>query len=441
LIVAALCFIISSVNGQEINVAKNKLANINKPISTGSNFKKAQSNNPGTQTSNQLPNFNNQISDVVRTIFQDSKGNIWFGTQNGAFKLNGDSLIHIDSIKSESGKGVTIKDIAEDKDGRIWFGHSDGISSIDDTSVTNYYKSDGLISNDVWCIETDIKGNVWIGTMEGVCIFNGQGFTKFALPEGRKDTTVGISSTKMIHSILEDSMGTIWLCTNAGLFSYTNKELKNISAELGILNNFISKIIEDKKGGFWISTSMGLLHLHGNSLTNISELHFKESKGTGSIIVDSEDNVWFTCSRSIYRLNGEKLSEYRITEGNYGPLTFQIYEDKESRLWFVGYGGAYRYENGRFINIKRNGPWKKKETHSEALKQFEQTINNIVIILNPTFISHLKSDRILLDKNKKTNFILNIFGQAEGFLISKQNIEIPLVAKLTGQIKLTDRYQ
>ena len=36
-----------------------------------------------------------QISQVVRMMFQDSKGNIWFGTQNGAFRLSNDSLIHI----------------------------------------------------------------------------------------------------------------------------------------------------------------------------------------------------------------------------------------------------------------------------------------------------------------------------------------------------------
>ena len=305
----------------------------------------------------QFPNFKNQISDVVRTIFQDSKGNIWFGTQNGAYKFTGDSLIHIDSIKSESGKGVTIKDIAEDKDGKIWFGHTDGISSIDGTVVTNYYESDGLISNDVWCIETDVNGNVWIGTIEGTCIFDGKGFTIFELPEGKKDTTVGVSSTKMIHSILEDSKGTIWLTTNAGLFSYTNKKLKHISDEVGVPTNFINKIVEDKKGGFWVSTSIGLFHLKENILTNISEKHFEEPKGTGSIIVDYKGDVWFNCGRSIYRLSGEKLTEYRIQEGNYGPLTFQIYEDQQKRLWFVGYGGAFRFENDKFINIIRNGPW------------------------------------------------------------------------------------
>ncbi len=333
----ALCIIMTSCSGQANNGDKQNIIKEKETI--------------------QFPYFKKQISDVVRTIFQDSKGNIWFGTQNGAFKLTGDSLIHIDSIKSESGTGVTIKDIAEDKDGIIWFGHTDGISGIDGTLVTNYYESDDLISNDVWCIETDVNGNVWIGTIEGACIFNGQGFTNFDLPEGKIDTTVGVSSTKMVHSILEDSKGTIWFSTNAGLFSYTNKKLKNISEEVGIQTNFVSKIVEDKKGGFWVSTSKGLFYLKENTLTNISEMYFEESKGTGSIILDFKGDIWFNCSRSIYRLSGEKLTEYRIEEGNYGPLTFQIYEDQQKRLWFVGYGGAFRYENDRFVNITQNGPW------------------------------------------------------------------------------------
>ena len=149
----------------------------------------------------------------------------------------------------------------------------------------------------------------------------------------------------MIHSILEDSKGTIWLTTNAGLFSYTNKKLKHISDEVGVPTNFINKIVEDKKGGFWLSTSIGLFHLKENILSNISEKYFEEAKGTGSIIVDFKGDVWFNCDRSIYRLSGEKLTEYRI------------YEDQQKRLWFVGYGGAFRFENDKFINITRNGPW------------------------------------------------------------------------------------
>jgi ligand-binding sensor domain-containing protein len=330
-----LCFIMTSFNGQANNGDKQNV--IKQTI--------------------QFPNLKVQISDVVRTIFQDSKGNIWFGTQNGAFKLTNDTLIHFDSIKSALGKGVTIKDITEDKNGIIWFGHTDGVSSIDGEKVSNYYESDGLISNDVWCISSDAEGKIWIGTIEGVCVFDRKNFVNFELPEGIRDTTLGVSSTKMVHSILIDSKGTMWFSTNAGLFSYTNNRLKNVSDKVGIPTNFVSKIVEDKKGGFWVSTSGGLFHLKGDTLTNITEKHFDESKGTGSIIVDSKGDIWFNCSRSIYRLSDEKLTEYRIEEGDYGPLTFQIYEDRQSRLWFVGYGGAYRFENESFNNITQNGPW------------------------------------------------------------------------------------
>ena len=51
-----------------------------------------------------LPKTNTQISQVVRTMQQDSKGNLWFGTQNGAFRFDGGSLIRIDEIRSENGK-------------------------------------------------------------------------------------------------------------------------------------------------------------------------------------------------------------------------------------------------------------------------------------------------------------------------------------------------
>lgn len=357
LIIIALCFIMTSCNGQENKGDKQNVYKEAQIKSPDSNLEINQSNHQKTQTSFQFSNFNDQISDVVRTVFQDSKGNIWFGTQNGVFKHNGKSLIQIESIKNEVGRSVTIKDITESKDGRVWFGHTGGISVFDGESVTNYYESDGLLSNDVWCITSDKHNQIWIGTIEGICKFDGKHFVTFEIPEGELDTTVGISSPKMIHNIMEDSRGRMWFSTNGGIYIRDKDLLINISEKDELNTSFVNKIIEDKSGSFWISTSKGLFSLKGESLINMTEILFKESKGTGSIIEDSKGNIWFNCSRNIYRLNGEILTEYRITEGNYGPLTFQIYEDRQKRLWFVGYSGAYRFENEKFINITQNGPW------------------------------------------------------------------------------------
>ncbi|MCG9972776.1 ligand-binding sensor domain-containing protein [Christiangramia crocea] len=318
--------------------------------------------NPKSKTKNEentfFSDFDNQISQVVRTIFQDSKGNFWFGTQNGAFKLNGDSLIHIDKIISESGKGVTIKDITEAKDGKIWFGHTDGVSSIDGDIVVNYYESDGLINNDVWSIASDKKGNIWIGTIDGVCVFNAKGFTEFSLPEGKVDSTSGVSSSKMVHDIFQDSKGTLWFSSNAGLFSYANNSLTHVSQKLGFETNFVNEVFEDKNGELWVSTKVGLYNLKDNSSKNITKGIIETGKGIGSIAEDKEGNLWFVSDQHfLYTYNGEKLIEYEKTENNKGPVTFEIFKDRDNRLWFVGFGGAFRLNNGKFINVTRNGPW------------------------------------------------------------------------------------
>jgi ligand-binding sensor domain-containing protein len=358
LIVITLCVINTSCNRQENNKIKQDVTNETNTTSHDSNLENNQSNNQNTQTSFQLLNFDNQISDVIRTVFQDSKGNIWFGTQSGAFKHNGKSLIHIASIKSESGHGVTIKDITEDKDGRIWFGHTGGISMINGESTTNYFESDGLLNNDVWCITTDKNDHVWIGTIEGVCKFDGSQFTAFEIPEGKIDTTRGISSKKMIHDIMEDSQGRMWFSTNGGVYIKDNDGLINISESDGLKTSFVNKVIEDKNGRFWISTTKGLFHYDNKTLKNITEGIVENFKGTGSIMQDSNGNIWFNSNmRDIYSFDGENFTKYRITEGDSGPAPFKIYEDQQKRLWFVGFGGAYRYENKKFINITENGPF------------------------------------------------------------------------------------
>ncbi|GGD96723.1 ligand-binding sensor domain-containing protein [Planktosalinus lacus] len=302
--------------------------------------------------------IHDQISQVVRTIFQDSKGIIWFGTQNGAFKVVGDSLIHIDKIISESGKGVTIKEITESKDGKIWLGHSDGISSIDGDTVRNYYESDGLISNDVWSVAADKNGRIWIGTIAGVCVLDGQEFTTFELPEGQADATRGISSAKMVHSIFEDSNGTLWFSSNAGLFSYANHSLINVSEKAGIETNFVNEIFEDKQGELWVSTKKGLYHLTENKAENITKGNIETGKGIGSIAEDKDGNLWFVSNQHyLYTYDGNELIEFQPSEDNKGPVVFQLFKDQANRLWFVGFGGAFRLENGIFMNVTKNGPW------------------------------------------------------------------------------------
>jgi len=346
-----LSLIVSSCTGQ-------KSKNVIKSISSEKKLEDSKHNTSNTENLVLYSDINHQISQVVRTIFQDSKGDIWFGGEGGAFRYSNSSLTHIDRIRSKSGKRVTVKDIAEDNDGKIWIGHTDGISSVEGEKVTNYYESDGLISNDVWSIATDRNNRVWIGTIKGLCFFNGQEFTNYRLPEGKIDSSLGISSTKMIHNIFEDRTGTLWFSSNAGLFSYGNDSLINVSEMVGIETNFVNQVIEDKEGTLWVSTKIGLYKLSKNSSDNITKGKVENGKGIGSIAEDKDGNIWIVSNQHyLYTYNGNELIEFQKSEDNKGPVVFQIFKDQNDRLWFVGFGGAFRLENGKFINVTKNGPW------------------------------------------------------------------------------------
>jgi ligand-binding sensor domain-containing protein len=348
----ALALILNSCNGQ-----KSKKA-IKQSVNSEKKLEDSKPNTYNTENSLLFSDRNHQISQVVRTIFQDRKGGIWFGTEDGAFRLSNNSLTYIDSVRSDSGKKVTIKGITEDHNGKIWIAHTDGISCVDGEKVTNYYESDGLISNDVWCITADKNNQIWIGTIDGMCVFDGRKFTKFVLPEGKIDSTFGISSTKMIHSIFEDRNGTLWFSSNAGLFSYANNTLINVSKKAGIETNFVNEIFEDQNGKLWVSTKDGLYNLIDNKAENITKGKIETGKGIGSIAEDKNGNLWFVSNQHyLYTYNGNELVAFQKSVDNKGPVVFKIFKDRDHRLWFVGFGGAFRLENGKFINVTQNGPW------------------------------------------------------------------------------------
>jgi len=343
-----LCNCLSSCKGQ-VNKAK-----IESEVNTSDRGLSGGKETPEPMI---FPDFRNQIAETVRVMFHDSRGTYWFGTHGVTYKLVKDSLIRIDELKSKSGGIVIARAIKEDIHGKIWFGHTDGISYIDGEKIVCLDESDGLISNDVWNLTADSKGNIWVCTMKGVSKFDGRNFTHIELPEGEIDTTIGVSGTKAVHHVLEDSKGRIWFSTNAGLFIKDNHDLHAITAKDGFKSNFVGKVIENRKGEFMICASKGLYLYKDGSLTDITNEFFEDRKGISNITETSNGDLWFSCDRSYYRLHNNKLTEHRISEGNYGPIAYQIYVDRNDRVWFPGWGGVFRFENGRIINITKDGPW------------------------------------------------------------------------------------
>ncbi|MBG7631634.1 MAG: hypothetical protein IZT56_14550, partial [Bacteroidetes bacterium] len=243
-----------------LSVSINKTTN---PITY--NFPQPSSWYSGTQ------NDNSQIAEYVRRIFQDKKGNLWFGTNGlGVAKFDGKNLNYFSSKNGFSGDQVT--SIMEDNHGNMWFTTSGGVSKYDGKSVTNFSMENGLNDNWAWRIFQDSNENIWAGTLKGLCRLVDDKFITFNLPPSNVKNPTSALSTKRITSIIEDKKGDLWFGTDGhGAYKYNGKSFKNITRKDGLCDNNITSILEDRNGNLWFgSMNGGISKFDGELFTNFT---------------------------------------------------------------------------------------------------------------------------------------------------------------------------
>ena len=120
-------------------------------------------------TTNSVTDFNSDL--IARVISQDSKGNIWLGTEmDGLFKIPFDLLDDIQKGKDFELEGHVfdksyksgisssqITCVTEDKNGVIWIGTNGGLNKYisEDDNFEHYFVQDGLPSNYITGVVVD----------------------------------------------------------------------------------------------------------------------------------------------------------------------------------------------------------------------------------------------------------------------------------------------
>lgn len=313
----------------------------------------------------------------IRAIFQDSKGNYWFGSlQEGVAVFNGKSFIYFNS-----NDGLTdnqIHTIQEDKEGVIWFNTQQGVSSYDGTRIKNHTKVDLENSQSNFPIQSNeplqgqwIKSDndLWFeaGIKEGVYRFDGQELNYLAFPPHK--VLNPYDNLFAVTSISKGKNNMIWFGTYAGVFGYNGNGFTIINDEtLGFDRNIaplhIRSILEDSKGRLWIGNNgIGVLLKEGDSIINFSEkknlIHPTSGrKGDKSmpstlehvftIAEDGKGNIWFgDRDAGIWKFDGKTMKNYTTKDGLTNDFAISIYQDNNEKLWFGMADGSIYMFNGK----------------------------------------------------------------------------------------------
>ena len=198
---------------------------------------------------------------AVPSVFQDRAGHLWFGTEGGVSRYDGQAFKNFTTEDGLAGNWVT--SILQDRQGHLWFGTATqeikggGVSRYDGQSIKTFTTEDGLAHNLVWSIFQDREGDLWIGTWGGVSRYDGQEFSTF-------NTQNGLAHD-WVWSIMQDRAGYLWFGTMGGASRYAGQEFISFTTEDGLADNTVYSIAQDREADLWFGTLGGASRYDGQA--------------------------------------------------------------------------------------------------------------------------------------------------------------------------------
>jgi ligand-binding sensor domain-containing protein/serine phosphatase RsbU (regulator of sigma subunit) len=326
----------------------------------------------------------NGLSDnIVRSLFEDSRGNIWIGTQNGLTIYDGEVFT---SITKETGlAGTSVLKITEASNGIIWIGTNDGglsaIKTRDSISVTNFSIDNGLISNFIYDIYEAPDKRLWLAMLGGINILELSGTDSLYI----KNLQDPFISSDFILSIEPGENGTYLIGTYGdGLFTAAPAENGFEINPSPINTDFPGLIIWDiltrPDDEIWLATDKnGIIRLKGNVVAGIlSKENGLPSNQVMNIMLDKGGITWLaTFGQGTVMFDNEKFIRYGAAEGIKGSQVLSILFDTGNSFYTATEEGFACFEKDG-IKIRRTRSFSTvnglNEVGANSVTKFENRI-------------------------------------------------------------------
>jgi signal transduction histidine kinase/ligand-binding sensor domain-containing protein/DNA-binding response OmpR family regulator len=313
----------------------------------------------------------------VSAIIKDSRGFMWFGTEDGLNKYDGYKFTH---YKHDQSNKSTIIDnyvlaITEDSAGNLWIGTESGLDRFDRATNTFIHYSNG-VTFAVRSVFLDNKNRMWLGTSKGLFLFNvaNGSFKKFT----HADKKTNSLANDYISQITRDNNGWLWLATDDGLYHFNPQSGKFIrythdpANKNSISASWIKTVYKDSKGNIWAGTHGAGLALY-NPKSN-SFINFKHNPSNNnsishndllSIMEGSDGKLWVGTENgglSVFDYPANKFVTYKFDANDHSSLSsnsvYSLYKDDGGNTWIGTYSGGVNFlpRFGNKFNSYRQNP-------------------------------------------------------------------------------------
>ena len=326
----------------------------------------------------------------VMAIEEDGRGHLWFGTEAGATRFDGeefDTKTVADGLAHDM-----VMSMLTGRDGGLWFGtgswsvggiaSGNGVSRYVGERQVTFAEADGLAADQVMCLAGDRQGGVWFGTWGGASRFDGEkvrtierepgniwwmaedadgamwlaslGGSVRRHDKGQLDafTVPGRSGRQAMAT---DRHGDVWVASAYGASRYNGDEFVEEVPLEGTGLDEVRRLLWDSSGNLWIGHRGGVVRCDDAGCRRITTADGLPGGGVTSILQSRSGDLWFGSRAGLSQYDGEAFAVYTTGDGLSHNHITHLMEDSRGHLWISTYGGGVTRYDGQVFQTLNSG--------------------------------------------------------------------------------------
>ncbi|QTD49590.1 two-component regulator propeller domain-containing protein [Sulfidibacter corallicola] len=330
----------------------------------------------------------------VFSATQDSRGFLWFGTQDGLNRFDGHQFVvyshHPEDENTLSDNNILCL-LATEND--LWIGtEGGGLNRLnlerDQIMRFRFHKDRprGLPSDVVNDLLAESDERIWVATDNGLAVFH--------LPTGQfktfrhhRDNPTSLSANQ-VTSLEMDDEGFIWVGTREGGLNRLDPATGRFrrfrhhpNQDNSLCNDQILHLARDKSGMIWVATQRGLSRLNPHNYFFLNFTHQPDTPNSLSdntvhtVLEDSKGRLWVGTQNGLNYLDPTQQEFFRHYARVSAPKSLSesnvrmLFEDRSGLLWVGTANGGLNKFNSRHSEFQ----------HIRLLPNTKNTLTNPVV--------------------------------------------------------------
>lgn len=291
---------------------------------------------------------------MVYTIAQDSDGYMWFGTEDGLNRFDGQNfkVYRYDPTDANSLVGNSINQVYLAPDNSLWIATHNGISQYhkESDSFTSYDSSKGLSHNNIQAV-LKVGNELWLGTDNGLNVVNitTQEVSTFPVSDNGNGT-----NHKSIRSLARQG-NYIWIATWGGGLNRYDLTLKRFdyfghdsNDDQSLSSNTVYTLFNTTENEIWIGTVLGGLSRFKADCECFERLNPNPDyqQLTVSNLAEDADSLWIATNNGLskFSFKAQTFSNYSMLKpyelGNITRDVRSVFVSRDGTIWLGSFQGG-----------------------------------------------------------------------------------------------------